>query len=294
VKIVFIGCVEFSFNALVTLLQNPKAEIVGILTRRTSPSNSDFQSLESIAQEKSIPYVLAEEKTEAEILHWMKSASPDVAYCFGWSKLLKSEFLSLPRLGIVGFHPAKLPQNRGRHPLIWALALGLKETASTFFFMDEGADSGDILSQEGILITESDDAKSLYAKMTDIALKQIHTFTQDLAAGQIQRKKQEHALTNHWRKRSKLDGTIDWRMPATGIHNLVRALARPYPGAHFVSMGQEIKLWKTRIQPEAPANFEAGKVLSIHGKEITIKCGTGAICLIDHELKDLPQKGSYL
>jgi len=58
------------------------------------------------------------------------------------------ESLDLPHLGVIDFHPAALPANRGRHPIIWALVLGLQETASTFFFMDEGADSGDIISQE--------------------------------------------------------------------------------------------------------------------------------------------------
>jgi len=64
------------------------------------------------------------------------------------SSLLKKELLSLPPNGVLGYHPAKLPQNRGRHPLIWSLVLGLEESASTFYFMDEGADSGDILSQK--------------------------------------------------------------------------------------------------------------------------------------------------
>jgi methionyl-tRNA formyltransferase len=79
-------------------------------------------------------------------------------------------------LGVVGFHPAALPENRGRHPLIWALVLGLEETASTFFFMDEGADSGDLLSQRRISIEPADDAGSLYARITEVAMCQIREF----------------------------------------------------------------------------------------------------------------------
>ena len=89
--------------------------------------------------------------------------------------------MDLPLLGVIGFHPAALPANRGRDPIIWALVLGLQETASTFFFMDEGADSGDIISQEYLIITDSDDAGILYEKITQTALKQLREFVPRLA-----------------------------------------------------------------------------------------------------------------
>ena len=100
-------------------------------------------------------------------------------YCFGWSLL--DESLSIAPLGVMGFHPAKLPQNRGRHPIIWALALGLDETASTFFKMDLGADSGAILSQEVIEIKPNDNATSLYENILTVAERQVQEFTIELA-----------------------------------------------------------------------------------------------------------------
>ena len=86
-------------------------------------------------------------------------------FCFGWSSLLKERVLNIPPMGVIGYHPAKLPENRGRHPLIWAIALGLENSASTFFFMDKGADSGDILSQVDFNISYQDDAQSVYQKV---------------------------------------------------------------------------------------------------------------------------------
>ena len=85
------------------------------------------------------------------------------------------KILSKSPIGVIGFHPAALPANRGRHPIIWSLALGLKSTASTFFFMDKNVDSGDILSQASIKISDSDDARSLYDKVTKTALSQIES-----------------------------------------------------------------------------------------------------------------------
>ena len=65
-------------------------------------------------------------------------------------------------MGVLGYHPTKLPANRGRHPLIWSLVLGLKQSASTFFFLDQDADSGDIISQKDFEILNTDDALALY------------------------------------------------------------------------------------------------------------------------------------
>ena len=143
-------------------------------------------------------------------------------------------------LGVVGFHPAALPANRGRHPIIWSLVLGLDKTASTFFFMDAGADSGDILSQREILISDQDDARTLYNKVTEMALSQIEEFLPALASGSAQRVTQSPLEASSWRKRRKTDGVIDWRMSAQSIHNLVRGLSKPYVGAHFLTDGKEI------------------------------------------------------
>jgi len=73
-------------------------------------------------------------------------------------------------MGVVGFHPAALPANRGRHPLVWVLVLGLREAASTFFWMGEGVDTGDLLSQAKVPIYESEDAANLYERVTEVAL----------------------------------------------------------------------------------------------------------------------------
>jgi methionyl-tRNA formyltransferase len=145
-RIVFIGTVEFSLKSLEKLIFLD-ANIVGVCTKELSKINSDFADLVPLCQENQIPYRLVTDINSRENLEWIGNLNPDIIFCFGWSSLIKKELLELAPMGIVGYHPAKLPENRGRHPLIWALFLGMKQSASTFFFMDEGADSGDILSQ---------------------------------------------------------------------------------------------------------------------------------------------------
>lgn len=292
-RIIFIGTVEFSRLALKRLVAI-RAEVVGVCTLEGSSFNADYADLSPLCREHEIPLMIVDDINASATLDWIRARAPDVIFCFGWSRLLKEQLLAVAPLGVVGFHPAALPANRGRHPLIWALALGLEHTASTFFFMDVGADSGDILSQRSLAIDPTDDARALYDKVCASALEQIAQFVPQLANGSFARVPQDHTQANTWRKRGMADGQIDWRMSAHSVHNLVRALNKPYVGAHFVVYGKEIKVWKSMVLGDAPANVEPGKVLAIRAGAPVIKCGQGALCLLVTEPTFNPIEGSYL
>jgi methionyl-tRNA formyltransferase len=293
-RILFIGSVEFSCKTL-QLVISGGGKVVGVCTLEKSPFNSDHVDLSILAKKCDIPVLLVKNINSPESIAWIRELKPDVVFCFGWSRLLGKELLSIPHKGVIGFHPAALPANRGRHPIIWALALGLKETASTFFFMDESADSGDILSQRKVAISEEDDARSLYDKVTETASSQILEFLPELAQGCEKRIRQDHGKANSWRKRSKVDGVIDWRMPATGIHNLIRALAPPYPGAHFVRDGAEFRVLKAKVIKYDQANIEPGKIVDLIDSSVpVIKCGIDALRLDHVEPVLVLNKGDYL
>ena len=117
-KICFIGTVIFSARVFEHLLGHG-VEIVGLITSEENDYNTDYVDLLPIAVQHKIPVLRTDNANSPEALRWLKSIEPDVIFCFGWSRLLKAEILRLPRLGVVGFHPAELPMNRGRHPLIW-------------------------------------------------------------------------------------------------------------------------------------------------------------------------------
>lgn len=292
-KILFIGTVDFSLNALKKLI-SIKSNIIGVCTKKQSSFNSDFSDLTPICEQNDIPYKYVDDINSMENILWIKSLNPDIIFCFGWSSLIKKELLELAPMGIIGYHPAALPQNRGRHPLIWALALGLKKSASTFFFMGEGADDGDILSQEYFTIDYYDDAKTLYKKVIDLSLNQIELFVPQLKNGNYKRIKQDHTLSNNWRKRGKIDGIIDFRMCSDAIYNLIRALAKPYVGANVVYKGKNITIWKSEIVKVELPNIESGKILEVTDNYILVKTYDNAIKLLEHEFEELPIVGEYL
>ncbi|NQV83567.1 MAG: formyl transferase [Rhodospirillales bacterium] len=293
-KAVFIGCLESSYTLLDGLLEMDGIEIAGVVTRKASSFNADFKSLEPLAAKARVPCLNVGGNNQEKMAAWIDGLNPDVVFCLGWSYLLGPDILAIPKEGVIGYHPALLPRNRGRHPIIWALALGLKETGSTFFFMDEGADSGDILSQQRIAIGDDDDAASLYAKLVDAAINQLGGIVHDLAEGHLKRSPQDASKATAWRKRSKDDGKIDWRMPAQGVCNLIRALTHPYPGAHFDYNAGEPKVWKALVSKAEDEDIEPGRVLSIDGAAITVKCGVGAVNLIEHDIQSPPKVGDCL
>ena len=292
-RIVLIGCVQFSEQVLAELIRL-KANVVAVCTLSESSFNSDHVDLSVTANQYGIPVQTEQDINSSSSIDWIASFNPDVVFCFGWSYLIKKQLLSIPQIGTIGYHPAYLPANRGRHPLIWALVLGLKETASTFFFMDEGADSGDILSHAVIPISDYDDASTLYNKTIEAALAQLREFLPQLTSSTYARIQQDGLKANYWRKRNELDGVIDWRMTATSIYNLVRGLTHPYVGAHFVFRGKPIKTWRVAVISDVPRNIEPGKVLTVDSSGIVVKAGEGAVHLLD--ITPLPDiyPGDYL
>ena len=237
-KILFIGCVESSYRLLKVLLENHK-NVLGVMTKEKSDFNSDFCDLAPLCRQYGIPYQYVKNANDADSISFVRRVRPDICLCFGWSQLLKEDFIGMFPMGVVGFHPAALPYNRGRHPLIWALALGLCETVSR--------------------ITQSGEKG------------------------------------NAWRKRSKTDGVIDWRMSCRGIYNLVRSLTRPYVGAHFVYNGREYKVWKVQeIDTPNMQNLEPGKIIAVNlDGTIDVKAGDNGIRLLEFDTFEA-KTGDYI
>lgn len=293
-KILYIGCVESSYKFLEALILN-SADIVGVITKRFSAYNSDFRDITPLCEKYNIPYIYVDNINEVQTLNFIKTYKPDIGYCFGWSQLIAENIINLFPKGMIGYHPAALPNNRGRHPIIWALVLGLKQTASSFFKIEESADSGEILSQEKVEITYEDDASSLMKKLLAIGSNQIVTLTRQLENDKII-KGIPNKGGNSWRKRNKFDGLIDWRMSSKSIYNLVRALTKPYVGAHFIFNNKEIKVWKVRECIDINKkynNIEPGKVIIIGNESVFVKTGDNLIQLLEYD-SVIINDGEYL
>jgi methionyl-tRNA formyltransferase len=279
---------------LEALVGRDDLDIVGVCTLKEANSNSDHVDLSPFCNEHAIPVQYTPDVNAPDSFEWISSLQPDAIFCFGWSRLIKEPLLSVSRIGVIGFHPTMLPANRGRHPIIWALVLGLERTGTTFFLMDRGVDTGPVISQREIVINESYDAGTLYDRVAETAVSQIDEIVKEISVDGAIGSPQDKAFASYWRKRSTHDGLIDWRMPATGVRNLVRALRPPYMGAHFLYNGELFTVWNcTEFDLYAPT-AEPGKVIQVSADGILVKCGVGMVLLTDIEPFPVFKEGDYL
>lgn len=290
-RIAFVGTVEFSRHCLEQILAGG-GNVVGIFTmaRKEAGFHSDYAPMSDLAREHGIPLHLVKNINNPKTKDLIKDLKPDVIFVFGWSQIISNDILEIPTIGCIGTHPALLPRNRGRHPIVWALVLGLAESGLTFFYLTNLADSGDILWQKSFSITLRDDAASIYRKIEDLASEAIEEFLPQIENGTAPRIPQDQSKATYWRRRHVKDGEVNWRQSTMTTFNLIRALTQPYVGAHTFINGGKLIIWKSSL-PAEPTPCHAislppGTVFADPNNQLNVRTGNGHIVIEKYEMAD--------
>ncbi|GHT77968.1 formyl transferase [Bacteroidia bacterium] len=282
-KIGLIGSVKSSEVVLLYLMKH-QFNIVGVLG--FNPENkenvSGWTDLSKTAQKEGIPYSDYQKINDEHHIEWMKSKQPDVIFAVGFSQLLSKEWLDMPRLGCVGFHPTCLPKGRGRAPLSW-LVLEENTAAASFFLMGEGADDGPLFVQETFNIDKDDDASSVGNKIGAAMVVALDTWLPKLKAGEWNPIPQDELQASWYGKRTPSDGVINWNMSAYSIDRLIKATSRPHPGAYTFLKDQKLIIWKSRIEKNIPIKGVVGRVLLCKEQDYLIQCGEDLLWISDIE-----------
>lgn len=177
----------------------------------------------------------------------IRELKPDMIIVSGWSELISEDLLKLPPYGVIGFHPSKLPFDRGRSVIAWQIEEGYKETALTMFKYSNYPDGGDILAQERICIEENDYVNDVLDKV-DFATKNLmYAYFPLLRQGLLQSRSQNLSEGSFRRLRNDEDSKIDWDKNSKIIFNKIRAISYPYPGATAVIEGRKMIIWRAKI-----------------------------------------------
>lgn len=296
-KTILIGAVNSSAAFLNTLLATNET-VSGVITLDETTGrkrHSDYADLAPICSTAGIPcYQLPSDNDIATIV---ETDPPDLLLVWGWSRLIPETVLNTAKIGCIGFHPAPLPNGRGRHPLIWSIILGLAETRVNFFELTDTADEGQILASASVRLDDAETARSLMEKTIRAAQTLIPDLVQSIANnGHLTGKPQSNSSMESWRKRNPADGRIDFRMSATHIDRLVRALSEPYPGADAMHChGETAKVWHVEIMEEnASLNLiEPGRVIGIVAGAPLVRCGDGALVLKQHDFSSNIERGTW-
>lgn len=272
-KSVLVGAVESSRVALDLFIEKNLPVTVVTLPPARAARHSDYVDLRPPAEAHGIPVLEAANINAPSVLSQLREMEPDYLFVIGWSQICRSEFLNLPRRGAIGYHPALLPQNRGRAVIPWTILQGLEETGSSLFWLDEGVDSGDLLFQERFPVDPDETAATLYEKhMT--ALRTAFARTLDaLTNGDPPRRPQDSSQATYCARRTASDGLIDWNRPARDVWTLIRAAGDPYPGAFTFHNGEKLVVWEADYAGEGPYWGLPGQVQWIIEDGALVQCG---------------------
>ena len=278
-KIIFIGGVKFSYEILKTILENNwNISVVFSYDDSKKEKISDFISLDELCSKYNLQNIKVDKINAQNNIEIIKKIEPDIILVMGWSQLLNSEIISIPKIGVIGSHPTELPKYRGRAPIPWSILKGLKTSALTFFFIEEGTDSGDILDQRSFKLSSNDDATSVYKKVESVGKEMIQDNLTKLQNGNYTRKKQDVSnFIENWEKRGPQDGIIDWSKNSQEIHTLIRATTHPYPGAYTIFNGSKLIIWGAEFSNEQSNGV--GKIMRVNNFNVKIGTGKGVIIL---------------
>lgn len=278
-KIIFIGGVKFSYEILKTILENNwNISVVFSYDDSKKEKISDFISLDELCSKYNLQNIKVDKINAQNNIEIIKKIEPDIILVMGWSQLLNSEIISIPKIGVIGSHPTELPKYRGRAPIPWSILKGLKTSALTFFFIEEGTDSGDILDQRSFKLSSNDDATSVYKKVESVGKEMIQDNLTKLQNGNYTRKKQDVSnFIENWEKRGPQDGIIDWSRNSQEIHTLIRATTHPYPGAYTIFNGSKLIIWGAEFSNEQSKGI--GKIMRVNNFNVKIGTGKGVIIL---------------
>ena len=286
-RIVFLGNHTVGTTVLEEIVQY--ADVVGVVAHPQDEEDGVvYKSVYNLAIAKKIPSLRGRGK-DASVLHFVKDLQPNLLWITDYRYLLPLELIDLAPLGAVNLHPSLLPQYRGRAPINWAILHNEQRFGLTAHFVDSGMDTGDIISQRCYDLRLDQDVGDalellypLYREITGEVLKYF-------LSGNVPRTPQDHDKATSYPRRVPKDGAIDWRWSARRILNLIRAVARPYPGAFASLDGKIIKIWKASLDAELPTIKAApGTVLHYDQQSLYVHCGDIPLLLSEVDYSAVP------
>jgi len=258
-------------------------DIALVVTHRDNPKETIwFDSVAELAALHDIPTITPDNPNAPEVIALIRALHPDLFFSFYYREMLKRELLEIPSLGALNMHGSLLPKYRGRVPVNWAIIHGETETGATLHYMTEKPDNGDIVAQQAVPILPNDTALQVFHKVTLAAEIALNDVLPALLAGTAPRLEQDLSKGGYFGGRKPEDGVIDWSRPAQTIHNLVRAVAPPYPGATTKLMGKPMRILQTLVDK----NISAGETpcFFVDQDKAYAICGQGMLRVVQFEL----------
>lgn len=300
--ILFVGAVHEAEPALRALL-DARAELAAVvtLTGAGAARTSGAVDLGALADPRGVPVIRTDDLNDPAQVARVRALAPDLIVVVGWTRLLGEALLAVPPRGCVGFHASLLPRHRGRAPVNWAILRGETETGNTMMFLEPGADTGDIIDQRAVPIGPEDTCADVYAKVADAGASMLREHLPALLTGRAPRRAQDPSAASVLPKRTPEMGVTDWDRSPREVHDWIRALTHPYPGAFALMGGRRVFLWSSQA-PSGPGEMSErsnrsdvsaapGVVLGRDGDAVRIGARGGSLRVLRLQDEDGPELG---
>ncbi|KIE58935.1 methionyl-tRNA formyltransferase [Methylacidiphilum kamchatkense Kam1] len=290
-RVVFIGTGDFGVPSLEAIALDGRYTIPGVITQADRPFGRQKELLPSPIKRAALKLHLwvfqPENINSAGSIQQIQFLKPDIIVVCDYGQILSKEVLGIPSIGILNIHGSLLPKYRGASPIQAAIKNMDKETGVTVIWMDEGIDTGDILTSEKLLIRSNDTAESLHNRLAELGARLIIQSLEAIKAGKAPRIPQDHALASYARKIKKEEALIDWTKDKQEIDAMVRAF-NPWPVAYTtLKIGEEkkiLKIYKVIISHRARGN--PGEVVRIDKHGVLVAAGrAGGLLLREVQLE---------
>ncbi|MFY1663039.1 bifunctional UDP-4-amino-4-deoxy-L-arabinose formyltransferase/UDP-glucuronic acid oxidase ArnA [Pseudomonas sp. Pseu.R1] len=278
-----IGCVG------IEALLNAGYDISAVFTHADDPKEKTFfGSVAQLCAHHDIPVHAPEDANHPLWIERIGKLAPDFIFSFYYRHLLSENLLACAKNGGFNLHGSLLPRYRGRAPANWVLVNGETETGVTLHRMVKRADAGAIVAQQRVAISASDTALSLHGKLRSAAADLLSETLPLLGKNQLPGVEQDESKATCFGRRTPADGLINWQQPASTLHNLVRAVTQPYPGA-FCPVGEhKLIVWASKVQ-SGNNGQTPGTVISC--EPLRIACGEDSLVISAGQRGD---EGLYL
>jgi len=249
-RVIFIGAGKKGAYCFKKLIENDK-NIVLSISKEHESTDWGVKTVSQISKEQGIDFLGPRNVNSKDVVEKVRSLSPSVIIVAGFSQILKKELICIPKLGVLNCHGALLPKYRGSSPINWAIINGEKYSGCSIIKIDEGIDTGPILEQEKYEIGINDTVLTIHEKTFEIfprlLLKALRKIELEDYKGQVQ----DESKATYYHSRRPEDGEIKWNIhSAYEVHNLIRGLTHPYPGAFTFLNGKKLFIWSSKLIEE--------------------------------------------
>jgi methionyl-tRNA formyltransferase len=260
-----------------------------VVTHEDNPNEHIwFASVRQLCAENDIPYLTPADPNTSEVEAQVAALGVDFLFSFYYRHMLKAPLLQSARRGAYNMHGSLLPKYRGRVPVNWAVLRGERETGATLHQMNVKPDNGPIVDQFAVPILPDDTAQDVFEKVTLAAELCLYRTLPKLIAGTAEHRLQDLSQGAYFGGRRAEDGRIDWRGNARQIHNLVRAVTRPYPGAFSDFPAGRLMVWRTRVIDDEGIHSASGTLEWRSGRIEIFPAGGGILHVLEADFSGSP------